>query len=63
MTIFAVYLLTSSGVAAEVNGGRLGLYYEIKAEDYNGRVFKQKDGDAFIYKKNGYLWIFMVLFL
>ena len=47
----AGYLLTSSGFAAEHQGNVHGLYDEIKS-DYAGRVFNQRCGEMFIYKKN-----------
>jgi hypothetical protein len=49
----AGYLLTSSGGAAEYNGDKLGLYDEITADNAgSGRVFQQRAGAWFIYKKD-----------
>ena len=53
----AGYLLTSSGGAAEYQGGVLGLYDEIKADDGGSdRVFQQRAGPRFIYKKDEKWW-------
>ena len=42
-------------MAAEHRGDVHGLYDEIKS-DYAGRVFKQRGGEMFIYKKNDKWW-------
>jgi len=49
------YVLSSTGRAAEHQGARLGIYEEIDHE-YGSRVFRQRGGTVYIYKKDDTWW-------
>jgi len=49
------YVLSSTGRAAEHQGARLGIYEEIDHE-YGSRVFRQRGGTLYIYKKDDKWW-------